>query len=79
MAKINDEQFLYSELSETLRFSDPELEIRLVSKEESRIQASSENEKLILKPRNRTQIPRGAAVSQQRTSGFRRCGGLSEY
>ncbi len=79
MAKIDHEQFLY-ELSETLRFPEPELEIRHRSKEESGIQASSENEKSISPARSQTQVPeRGAAVSQQRISGFRRCGGLSEY
>lgn len=80
LAKINDEQFLYTQPSETLTFPEPELKIRHRSKEESGIQASSENEKSISKAIRRTQVPEGgAAVSQPRISGFRRCGGLSEY
>ena len=80
MAKINDEEFLYNELSETLRFPEPELEIRHRANEESGIQASSEDEKSISPARSRIQVPEhGAAVSQQGMSGFRRCGGLSEY
>ncbi len=80
MAKINDEQFLYTELSETLRFAKPELEIRHRSKEESGIQDKSENEKSISKARSRTQVPEsGVTVSYQRISGFRRCSGLNEY
>ena len=80
MAKINDEQFLYDQLSETLRFREPELQIRHRINEESGIEASSENEKSISPARSRIQVPEdGAAVSQQRISGFRRCGGLSEY
>lgn len=79
MAKINDEQFLYNELSETLRFREPELQIRHTN-EESGIQALSENEKSISPARSRTQVSEhGAAVSQQCIFGFRRCGGLSEY
>lgn len=75
MAKINDDQFLYNEVSETLRFSEPELDTRPLLKEESKIIVSSEKEKSISTARSKTQ----ATVSQQKKSGFRRCSGLSEY
>ncbi|MBD2777939.1 hypothetical protein [Iningainema tapete] len=80
MAKVNEEQYVYTELYETIEISHPESEIRHYLKEELERLISSESEKPISKPKIQTQVPqRSAAVTQQRKSGFRRCSGLSEY
>ena len=63
-----------------LSFSEHELDLKYSSKKESGTQATSENEKSILRTLPRTQVPESSTtVSEQRRSGFRRCGGLSEY
>ena len=95
-ASLHSEPMIYTELDETeerweletekhtsldtLRFVEPELEIRHPSNlEESEIQAASKNEKLISPILSRTQVPQQGTAVPPWTYGFRQCGGLSEY
>ncbi len=87
---------LYTELSETeevslpqieklsnfstLKFPEPELNLRISLEKESTAQITSENEKSISKALHLPKVPEtDVAVPQQRKTRFRRCGGLSEY
>ena len=86
----SDQQMLYPELSSTetkvfseghvLRFAEPEFDLKYRSTEEPGAQALSENEQSMSPALRQTQQTQsGAAVSRYRTSGVRRCGGLSEF
>ncbi|HEY9612226.1 hypothetical protein [Allocoleopsis sp.] len=86
----SEKQTLFPELSSTetkvfseghvLRFSEPEFDLKYRSTEEPETQAFSENKQSISPALRQTQqAGSGVAVARYRSSGVRRCGGLSEF
>jgi hypothetical protein len=80
MAKIDDEQFVYANLSQELKLSDTESDNNQRSEKDLRIQAGSESENQVSKEFRFNQVSQqNGTVSQQRRFGFRRLSALSEY
>ncbi len=86
----SDQQTLYPELSSTetkvfseshaLRFAEPEFDLKYRTTEEPGVQALSESEQSMSPALRQTQqTGSGVAVARYRSSGVRRCGGLSEF
>ncbi len=86
----SEKQTLFPELSSTetkvfseghvLRFPEPEFDLKYRSTEEAETQDLSENKQSISPALRQTQQAGSAvAVSRYRSSGVRRCGGLSEF
>jgi hypothetical protein len=86
----SEKQTLYPELSSTetkvfseghvVRFAESEFDLKYRSTEEPGVQALSENEQSISPALRQTQqAGSGVSVAQYRSSGVRRCGGLSEF